>query len=573
MRLLALALAVAVASPLAAAADAASLKDVVSDSVRTIRALQNPDGSYGPADTQPRTTIRVLRALATSPDHYTAQDGPFVRGAADAVIAALAAAGPDDKTRAEALLALNLTAKGARYDAAKASLADARGQLDERGPLTWVDRHLLDGESIDPDGRWFTAVHDRLIREQTDALATLDVAGLPAATDRLLALNELVVFEKSRAGDDASSATAEATRRAAPTTPDEARARIEHGLRYLEGVQQSGRFGFHGAADAGITGIALSAVLRTCDRLEHPRPEWVAEGLDYLASLQKEDGGIYDIGLKNYVTSVAVEALVASGDPAYAPNIERATAFLMATQLDEDEGYSSELDPYYGGFGYGSSEKPDLSNTQMALQAMHDAGVPTDEAAFTKAVLFLERCQNRKETGIDTMTTWDDKEVVAGTDGGAVYRPGDSKAGTDRTADGGLVGRSYGSMTYALLKSYLFAGLDPEDPRVNEAVDWIARNYRLDVNPGFRPDGRAEYQGLYYYYLTMARALRALGRDTLDAPDGGAPIDWAGDLRRTLYELQAEDGHWVNDRAERWMEGNPTLTTAYALLALAEIEG
>ncbi len=567
-----LTLALALISCFAATADAADLKNTVNASVRTIRALQNPDGTYGPADRQPLATIRVVRGFATSGEHYTVQDGPFVRSAVDAVLAALD--GADDATRAEALVALRAAAKGARYDAAKTRLASAEGALEEAGPLAWTRRHLAAGESIEDGGRWFPTVRDRLIAEQEEALASLDAAGVPAAAERLLALNELVAWEKKNAsgGDDAAAA-ADAARRAAPETPEARRARTALGLDYLAAQQRDGRFGFGGTADAGITAIALSAVMRTCDDLGRERPDWVADGLRYLASLQKEDGGIYDIGLKNYVTSVAVEALAVSGDASFAPVIARGTEFLTTTQLDEGEGYSSELDPYYGGFGYGSSERPDLSNTQMALQALHEAGVPDDQAAYTKAVLFLQRCQNRKESGIDTMTTWDDKEVVSGDDGGAVYRPGDSKAGTDATEDGRLVGRSYGSMTYALLKSYLFVGLDPDDPRVAEAIEWITRNYRLDVNPGFRPDGRSEYQGLYYYYLTMARALEALGRDELTPADGGDAIDWRADLSRTLFELQAEDGHWINGRAKRWMEGNPVLTTAYALLALDAIRG
>ncbi|MEC9374167.1 MAG: hypothetical protein VYC34_10000, partial [Planctomycetota bacterium] len=43
--------------------------------------------------------------------------------------------------------------------------------------------------------------------------------------------------------------------------------------------------------------------------------------------------------------------------------------------------------------------------------------------------------------------------------------------------------------------------------------------------------------------------------------------DWANDLIDRLAELQKEDGSFENLH-DRWMEGDPVLVTAYALLAL-----
>ena len=69
------------------------------------------------------------------------------------------------------------------------------------------------------------------------------------------------------------------------------------------------------------------------------------------------------------------------------------------------------------------------------------------------------------------------------------------------TPDGGL--RSYGSMTYAGLKSMIYCGAGPEDPRVKAATKWIKDHYTLAENPGMGQ------QGLYYYYQTMSKALAA----------------------------------------------------------------
>jgi hypothetical protein len=132
--------------------------------------------------------------------------------------------------------------------------------------------------------------------------------------------------------------------------------------------------------------------------------------------------------------------------------------------------------------------------------------------------------------------------------------------------------RAYGSMTYVGFKSYIYADLPTDDPRVKAATDWIARNYTLAENPGVGTDG------MYYYFVTFARALDAAGRS------GGAPVrddtvwtvepdgarvarDWANDLIDRLSELQNEDGSFksVDDR---WMEDNQVLITAYSLIAL-----
>jgi squalene-hopene/tetraprenyl-beta-curcumene cyclase len=166
----------------------------------------------------------------------------------------------------------------------------------------------------------------------------------------------------------------------------------------------------------------------------------------------------------------------------------------------------------------------------------------------------VSRTQNLPQHGNDT----DYADKIG--DGGFYYTPaagGQSKAG--ESADGGL--RSYGSMTYAGLKSMIYAGLTPEDPRVNAALDFIRNHYTLDNNPGMGA------QGQYYYYHTFAKALDVAGLEVVESTDAG-PRDWRMDLINKLEAEQQEDGSWVNREAERWMEGDRQLVTAYCLLAL-----
>lgn len=74
--------------------------------------------------------------------------------------------------------------------------------------------------------------------------------------------------------------------------------------------------------------------------------------------------------------------------------------------------------------------------------------------------------------------------------------------------------RSYGSMSYAGLLSYIYADLKPTDPRVTAVLDWLRDNYTLDENPGLGA------QGLYYYYELMTKALTACHVDTLELKNG-----------------------------------------------------
>jgi squalene-hopene/tetraprenyl-beta-curcumene cyclase len=347
---------------------------------------------------------------------------------------------------------------------------------------------------------------------------------------------------------------------------------LERGAGFLLGCATEGGWGFEGHRDAALTSMALGGLVAVAE----PRPEAVQHaldaGLDWLGSLQREDGSIHEGQLVNYVTSASVMALAMGGREQDLPRLARARDFLRTLQVDEGEGVS-EGDRFYGGIGYNSHDRPDLSNLQMALEALHATGAPADDPAYSKALKFLQRCQNRSESN-DVEVVADGTTTISGGDGGGTYLPGDSKAGFLELPDGRRVPRSYGSMSYALLKGYLFAGLERDDPRVQALWKWLTANYTLDVNPGFEAsdDPHASYQGLFYYYLTMARGLELYGEATLT--DGaGVEHDWRAELVQRLVAMQRPDGSWINDHSERWFEGNPVLASAYAMQVLGVLRG
>jgi squalene-hopene/tetraprenyl-beta-curcumene cyclase len=119
-------------------------------------------------------------------------------------------------------------------------------------------------------------------------------------------------------------------------------------------------------------------------------------------------------------------------------------------------------------------------------------------------------------------------------------------------------------MTYAGLLSYIYADIKSDDPRVTTALDWLRDNYTVEENPALGQ------QGIYYYYVLMAKALTFAGVDTLETKDG-RKVNWREELALKLINLQHGEGFWAND-VGRWWEKDPVLDTAYSVTAMEIIE-
>jgi squalene-hopene/tetraprenyl-beta-curcumene cyclase len=334
--------------------------------------------------------------------------------------------------------------------------------------------------------------------------------------------------------------------------PKEVRALVDKAAAYLQKNQGADGSFSPQIAGPGITALVVVGLLQNGHGPDDPV---VAKALAYLEKSVKPDGGIYDKFLANYTTSVALVALKeANTGGKYDALIKNATAFLKKLQYAEDEA-----DAKYGGVSYdGAKGKPDLSNTQYFLDALLAAGVPKDDPAVQRAMKFVSRCQNlpgeTNDQPFAKKTTDDDK-------GGLVYKPfvdPDDKIHT--TADGGL--RSMGAMTYGGLKSFLYAGVSKDDPRVKGAVKWIRSHYTLEENPGMKQ------AGLYYYYHTFGKAMTALGEDRFE-DSKGQKHDWRRDLFEALKKRQRPDGSFLNPGEKMFAEADPNLATAFALMAVS----
>ena len=298
----------------------------------------------------------------------------------------------------------------------------------------------------------------------------------------------------------------------------------------------------------------------------------IGRAVQYILSCTHDDGSIWREpavrqkggGLANYNTALCMVALHAVGKPELVPVIQKARRFIAASQHLGD-------DLYRGGMGYDpDTGRPyaDLSNSYISYEAMRltenvedlrRSGDPKADLDWKAAQQFIQRVQNLP--GSNDQPWADDSPDQKG---GFAYKPDSSQAGAFTNEDGTIRFRSYASMTYAGLLSFIYAQTDKTDPRVASAFDWASRHWSLDENPGMGQ------QGLYYFYNVLSKALALYGQDILSVQDGRT-LHWREELVKKLVSVQKIEpdgtGYWVNPEG-RWWEADPVLVTSYSLLAL-----
>ncbi len=375
---------------------------------------------------------------------------------------------------------------------------------------------------------------------------------------------------------------------------------ISKAVAYLKTKQDAATGGWKtqgpGPVFPAVTGLVVAGMMM--EPGASAQDQTIASAANFILKSQKPDGGIYDAALPSYNTSICVTALARLNTPESKAAAARAVEFLKQLQFSDvvpvNSGIPDGPTPvgkdhaFYGGVGYGRHGRPDLSNLAWMLDAMHEAGVEGSDQSFQRAMTFLQRTQMLNKTPDGKVVN--DMPYAAGSrQGGFIYSTSVNKdqvgqgqsmptSTIEETLDDGTRVsrlRCYGSMTYSGFKSYLYADLPRDDARVQAAMGWIRDNYSAEINPGMGKEG------LYYYYVVMAKALAAWGEPELmvragelstdgvpsKAGDVFKPVRWADDLVENLAALQQPDGSFRSVH-ERWMENDPVLITAYAVLAL-----
>lgn len=329
---------------------------------------------------------------------------------------------------------------------------------------------------------------------------------------------------------------------------------VDRGIQFLLNSAQADDGSYSKQAGVGVTALAVDALLRNGRSPDDPA---VAKSLKLLADSVRADGAIAPnkSRIPNYETCLAITTLAAANkDGRYDDLLKQAEQYVKGVQIDEEDG-KDKADFTYGGSGYGKGGRPDLSNTAFLIDALHEMGRDGNDEAIQKALIFVSRCQNLESQYNTT------KFAAKNPDGGFIYAVSEESGGSPagQTDDGGL--RSYGTMTYAGLKSMIYAGVSKDDQRVKAALGWLKKHYSVKENPPLGADG------LFYYYHTLAKCLNAMGEPYF-VDDQGVKHDWRKEIVEELAKRQNKNGSWVNTN-KKWMESDPNLVTAYSLIVLS----
>lgn len=314
---------------------------------------------------------------------------------------------------------------------------------------------------------------------------------------------------------------------------------LSRGMKHLRTLQaEDGTFVPEERAD--VCRVALTAMALWA--LNEPGPVGIPEedaqrAARSLLARQRPEGGIYEPanGLPVYTSGVAARALRTLGSTPHWPELESARSRV-------------ELFIYRSAAPESAVDSADVARTGSSLaceeaRRILAAEPTTTDPARRRALEFLARCE------------FDRTRAPA-----RLRRPDEPRALHE-----------LGPFDYEDLLPMVYLELAPEQQVVLRARKALESRYTPERNPdltqrygeqGF-PEGT---QGRFYYYLNVARTLSTLGESRLVTKDGVAH-DWAVELAGQLLAAQRADGAWVN-RDARWWEGEPGITTAYAVLTL-----
>lgn len=278
------------------------------------------------------------------------------------------------------------------------------------------------------------------------------------------------------------------------------------GLAFLRAAQES-TGGWLSATGPGVTALAVRALLQSGDSLDSPP---VRRGLEFIESTHQSDGGYYTSTNPSYNTALVVSMLATLPGNQYQGAILRGRHFLESLQ---------------------TADHPPLPN----------------------AGKFYHTFASRSAISSDRLPQVD---ALSEANPLIIQSPG------DRTDDATFSTNS--TLTYMQLKSLLYAGLTPSDPRVTALIHTLQAHFTVDHNPLYESS-----QGQYYFYYVASKALRAYGSPLL-FDTHHHPHDWRNELVARLASQQSADGSWVNRGSNYWLENTPVLVTTYTVLALQE---
>jgi len=313
-------------------------------------------------------------------------------------------------------------------------------------------------------------------------------------------------------------------------------AAIERGTRWLL-ARQDARGAFVAVTAKPTAEVALTAVaLWAAAPSRGGAPEKAAAATEFLLRHRQPDGGIYDprSGLAVYTSGIAAQALRALAPPPSSPLADAAHAvelFVYQHAIPESYVDLAEAAPdARADVGAGAARVLDSASGLTAEQK--------------SALAFLARSSEG----------------------------GGRLPSRTRKPQWKAPGAQLDAFSYDDMLPMVYLPLAHDHQIAQRAYEAVRTGYELDRNPDLtRRYGAAGFQpgtqGLYYYYVVLARALAVRATPWLTTADGRRH-DWVRELSQKLVARQAPDGSWVNSDAT-WWEDEPVLVTSYALIALA----
>ncbi|QDU61498.1 hypothetical protein Pan216_23590 [Planctomycetes bacterium Pan216] len=298
----------------------------------------------------------------------------------------------------------------------------------------------------------------------------------------------------------------------------------------------------------------------------------VEKAIVYLDGLMRDDGTPRaKLSYPTYTAALAVSVLTRV--PGHEHQRDAWIRYLRDRQLDESLGWDRQ-DSSYGGWGYAKEpprkppegiavptlDQPNLSATIFVLDALREAGLPSEDPLWAKTRRFVEHCQNHAQDSEDTVDN-----------GGFFFMPGDvvrNKAG-QRPSGAGEERRfvSYGSATADGLRALLRCGASTDDPRVLAARTWLEKHFSAEHHPGEYVERREHLRpALFFYYGdSVSKTMSELAKRELVDPDIGR--EWSRSLAAELLRRQRPDGSWANVAVDV-REDDPLVATSLAVMAL-----
>jgi hypothetical protein len=310
-----------------------------------------------------------------------------------------------------------------------------------------------------------------------------------------------------------------------------------------------------------IAGVAQAATNSVTPAVRAEGMQAVARGVAWLEAQQRENGSL---GAEKYpaVTALALAALRAGGST-------------NALVLNKAGGYLQQA------MAKGSNDWTRGFSLAICQSLLTPATAQPKEAAWVAERRRIDREYSARARDFELrQRSWQQERAALleqGIDADfsratALARNLTAPEAAPRPAVASAVPRrGYGSLSYDGALRLLHEKVAADDPRVDAYLDWASRHWTLAENPG------KGHNGLYFFYHAMSKCLAASGEEFIHPLDGGAGIPWREELIRKLVALQQRttsdrSGYWVNE-VNSYLEGDPVLVTAYAILTLQHAMG